>query len=249
MKILALDTSSSACSVALLNDVDLLAQPIISKHSQVPQQQGKFILPLIQELLDESNLTLQDLDAIAFGQGPGSFTGLRIASSVVQGLAFAAGLPIICVSSLAVIAQTALKDFPQAQTIFVAIDARMEQIYWAIYQVVGASVKLIGEEHLCAADENIATRYAHLSLDHTQGENGYHSSGRFWQQFDPYTSIGVGDAWAIYQDILTKQLGFSPHQVHPQQLPHAEAVITLALAKYRSKAWTPITEALPNYCR
>ena len=124
MKILAIETSSHACSVALLNEDKVKISHIIS-----PMQQAKLILPMIDELLKSSALTLNDLDAIAYGCGPGGFTGVRIAASVAQGLGFAVKLPIIPISSLAVMAEAAFLE-RQWRKLLVAVDARADQIYW-----------------------------------------------------------------------------------------------------------------------
>src|SRR5471032_2163673 len=102
MKILAIDTSANACSVALLINNETL-----SSHKVIPMQQAQLILPMIEELLLTANITLNQLDALAFGCGPGSFTGVRIAASVAQGLAVAHDLPVISVSSLQALAQAA----------------------------------------------------------------------------------------------------------------------------------------------
>src|SRR5574337_2025289 len=100
MNILAIETSSTVCSVALYWDGD-----IVSKQVLDPNQHAKVILPMIDELLSIAEINIKKLDAIAFGCGPGSFTGLRIAASVAQGLALAHHLPLISISSLQALAQ------------------------------------------------------------------------------------------------------------------------------------------------
>src|SRR5579871_1229278 len=104
-KILAFDTSSQVCSVALLN-----GETITSSYQIAPMQQAKLILPMIQKIIKAANITLDELDAIAYGCGPGSFTGMRVANSVAQGLGFAKHLPLIRISSLAILAQSALEE-------------------------------------------------------------------------------------------------------------------------------------------
>ena len=128
MRILAIDTATEACSAALWNDG---AQ---SAHFEIcPREHTQRILPLVQEVLTESGTTLSELDALAFGRGPGSFTGVRIGIGIAQGLALGAELPMIGVSTLATMAQGAWRK-TGATRVLAAIDARMGEVYWAEYQ-------------------------------------------------------------------------------------------------------------------
>lgn len=129
MRILALDTSTEACSAAVWLGED----QVRLRFELTERSHADLILPMIDSLLAEAGLTLQGLDGLAFGRGPGGFTGLRIAAGVVQGLAFAADLPVAPVSSLlAVAAQVPCEDGDGA--ILVCNDARMGEVYWAAYQ-------------------------------------------------------------------------------------------------------------------
>ncbi|RAU17802.1 tRNA (adenosine(37)-N6)-threonylcarbamoyltransferase complex dimerization subunit type 1 TsaB [Nitrincola tibetensis] len=125
-RILALDTSTDACSVALLNGDELTQDFRIE-----PRRHTHLLLPMVQSLLASSSLRLEDLDAIAFGRGPGSFAGIRIATGVAQGLGLAADLPLIPVSTLAAMAITA-QPGAQGLPILTALDARMNEVYWAL---------------------------------------------------------------------------------------------------------------------
>lgn len=128
--ILALDTSSDYCSVALVYKGKL---DEIKKHA--PRQHTQMLLPMVDELLTRNGLRLNDLDAIAFGRGPGSFTGLRICFATVQGLAFGADLPVIAVSTLQAMALAACQQFKLAGGVVAPmLDARMGQVYWGLYQ-------------------------------------------------------------------------------------------------------------------
>lgn len=148
MKILAFDTSTSACSVALLNE-----NTVKLSHQMAPMQQAKLILPMIHDLLEKESLTLNDLDTIAYGCGPGSFTGIRIAASVAQGIGFGIKKPIIPVSSLAALAQTAFLQW-QWPRCLVAIDARSELIYWALYETnASGCMELKGKEQLSKPED------------------------------------------------------------------------------------------------
>lgn len=124
MKILALDTSTEYLSLALWQDGSLAVRELLAgqKHSEL-------VLPLIRELLDETGLQLTDLDGIAFGEGPGSFTGLRIGCGVAQGLAFGAGLPVVGVCTLEALAQQA-----GTARVIACLDARMNEVYHAAYE-------------------------------------------------------------------------------------------------------------------
>src|SRR5579872_2888616 len=127
LKLLALDTSGDACSVALR-----VGQSVIVQEKIASQQQSSCVLPMVQHILAEAGLALSQLDALAFGRGPGSFTGLRIAAGVIQGLAFAADLPVLPISTLAALAQGVYRQ-TQAQAVLSAIDARMQEVYWGVY--------------------------------------------------------------------------------------------------------------------
>ncbi len=130
--ILAVDTSCEACSIALLQ-----GPRVESEFVQAPRQHTQRLLPMIDGLLRAHQLTLADLDAIAYGRGPGSFTGLRICLGVVQGLAYSMDLPVIPVSTLHAMAVGAVHShqLADATDILVALDARMNEVYWAVFTV------------------------------------------------------------------------------------------------------------------
>lgn len=220
MKLLAIETSSVACSVALNIDGN-----ISSVHQITPKQQSQKILACIQELLTSAQLSLEQLNGIVYGCGPGSFTGIRIASSVAQGLAFGANLPVYPISSLAGLAQTAYQSEGQTDML-VAVDARVGQIYWAAYSVNNSGVVS------CAVNDQIGTPNS-IEL--------------------PNISInwcGVGDAWELYQEQLTGKLGFFPHNVYPHCLATAHAILTLAEHRIQQgEKGVNANEAYPVYLR
>lgn len=123
-KILAVDTATENCSVALL-----MGDEVISRCEYAPREHTTKILPMVDEVLAQGGITLNQLDALAYGRGPGSFTGVRIGIGIAQGLAFGADLPMIGVSTLAAMAQGTYR-LHQAEHVMTAIDARMDEVYW-----------------------------------------------------------------------------------------------------------------------
>jgi tRNA threonylcarbamoyladenosine biosynthesis protein TsaB len=145
MKLLVLDTSTEFCSAALWLDGQIHARRVLAG-----QRHSSLLLPMVDELLRESAISLRQLDGIAYGAGPGSFTGLRIACAVTQGLAFGADLPVVGVSTLESIAvQTG------ADRVLTVLDARMAEVYWAAYQRESAGWRCVTEPAL-ALPESVA---------------------------------------------------------------------------------------------
>lgn len=144
MKILALDTATENCSAALLIDGTLL-----TREEELPRGHAQRILPMIEELLSEAQLGLADLHAVAFGRGPGSFTGVRLAATVTQGLAFGVGLGVVPISDLQAVAQRAFGIDAALARVVVCNDARMSEVYWGCYERDGAGLaQLEGEERV-----------------------------------------------------------------------------------------------------
>lgn len=142
MKILALETSTDLCSVALWIDGDVDARAVVAG-----QRNSELLLPMVDALLVEHELNAFALDAIAFGSGPGSFTGLRIACGVAQGIACGAGLPVVGIGTLLALAEAA-----QAERAVCCLDARMGEIYHAAYEKQGDGWHAVHEPSLCRPD-------------------------------------------------------------------------------------------------
>lgn len=145
MPILALDTASEACSVALRLDNG----EIISRYEYAPRLQTQLLLPMIDELLAQCQLTPQALSAIAYSRGPGSFTGVRISAAAAQGLAFGWDLPVLAISSLQTLAQGAYRILQHTQVMSV-FDARMNEIYLGAYQLQDQLMQPVIEEVVCS---------------------------------------------------------------------------------------------------
>ena len=127
--ILAIDTATELCSVAVLH-----GDRTIARTESVGQKHSDRVLPLVDAVLDEAGMLLKEIDAFAFGAGPGSFTGLRIACGVVQGLAYASGRPVVAIGNLRALAARAFAEHRHADSVLAAIDARMHEAYCGIYR-------------------------------------------------------------------------------------------------------------------
>jgi tRNA threonylcarbamoyladenosine biosynthesis protein TsaB len=218
LKILAIETGTEACSAALL-----LEDEVRELHQLAPRQHAQLILPYVDQLLGEAGLRLGDLDAIGLGRGPGSFTGVRIAASVAQGLAFGAGIGIVPVSSLAALALDAHQEFGQ-NSVMAALDARMDEIYVAAFGFDGSELgEPVIEERVCPPDELVV------------------ESGRSW--------LGVGSGFASYGEQLRKQFGEKLHQIVCDRFPRARAVARLAAASLANDPALPPEQAIPVYLR
>jgi tRNA threonylcarbamoyladenosine biosynthesis protein TsaB len=144
VRVLAIDTATENCSAALLIDGN-----VQSREIEMERGHAERILPMIDVLLTEAGITLHDLDAIAFGRGPGSFTGVRLAVTVTQGLAFGANLGVVPVSDLRAVAQRAFRQDATLTRVLVCNDARMSEVYWACFERGGDGLaRLEGEERV-----------------------------------------------------------------------------------------------------
>jgi tRNA threonylcarbamoyladenosine biosynthesis protein TsaB len=144
MKLLALDTATGHCSAALLVDGRLT-----TAATQAEKAQAESILPLLEGLLQDAGLELAALGAVAFGRGPGAFTGLRVAAAIAQGLAYGAGLPVLPVSNLAALAHAAYRVHGAAR-VMACLDARMQEVYWGTFDADALTVRALAEEQLSA---------------------------------------------------------------------------------------------------
>lgn len=214
MKILALDTATEACSAALY-----VAGEVSEQFEIAPREHGELILPMIEQLLASAGLDPGQLDAIAFGRGPGAFTGVRIAAGVTQGIAFAAGLPVIAISDLAAVALVAIERH-DVQRVLVCMDARMGEVYWAQYSTARDELHLCGTERLGPP--------ASVQVD----------DGAF----------GAGSGWAAYPE-LSQRLAFGVSEFDAQLLPRASAVARLAVPVLRRGEVLRPEQAVPVYLR
>ncbi|MGY2796059.1 tRNA threonylcarbamoyladenosine biosynthesis protein TsaB [Ewingella americana] len=219
-RILAIDTATEACSVALYNNGETLA------HFELcAREHTQRILPMVQQILSEAGLTLNQVDALAFGRGPGSFTGVRIGIGVAQGLAFGAELPLLPVSTLMTMAQGAYR-LTEATRVLAAIDARMGEVYWAEY--------LRGEDGEWQGEQSEAVLKPEQLLPRAQA-----LTGRF---------ATVGTGWQTYPDLLGESSAVELFD-GKMCLPQAEDMLPLALNMWKSGVRVSAEHAEPVYLR
>ena len=214
MRLLAIDTATERCSVALRLD-----GRVIERVSEQPRGAADLVLPMVEAVLKEAGVRLADLDGIAYGRGPGAFTGVRIGVGVVQGLAFGAGLPTVGISNLAAVAQQVARP---GDRILVCMDARMEQVYWSTFALEqGAElVTSTAAERVDSPDAVIDGNYTVLA----------------------------GTGFKAYAQ-LRARLGSGERIVHEAALPNASDIALLAEAEFRAGRAKPATEAEPVYVR
>jgi tRNA threonylcarbamoyladenosine biosynthesis protein TsaB len=218
MKLLAIDTSGDDCSAALLIDGALT-----QRLTREPRRHGALILAMMDELLAEADLPLVALDALAFARGPGSFTGVRIAASVVQGAAFGADLPVVGVSTLAALAQGQQRIYG-SEAVLAAFDARMGELYWGAFRLDAAGLMgLRGEEQVAGPGRVVLPE-----------------EGRW---------AGAGSGWGVHRRILSDRLGVRLDRVDPDAFCEARDVAELAVADLAAGAGLPAERALPRYLR
>ena len=218
MKLLAVETSTDACSAALFID-----GAISEKFALAPREHTKLILPMIDQLMADAQLIPQQLDAIGLSRGPGSFTGVRIAGGVVQGIAYGAELPVVPVSTLAAIAQDFFNHRADAALSFTAMDARMNEIFWGVYQrnPLGLA-ELVGVEVVTPAGE---------------------------VTFPDQAGFGVGSGWGVYADLLGQRLGERVQGIEVEVWPRAACIAQLAAYGFANGLAVAVEQAMPVYLR
>jgi tRNA threonylcarbamoyladenosine biosynthesis protein TsaB len=224
VRILALDTATENCSAALMIDGRTLAREV-----ELERGHAERILPMIDELLAEAGITLRSLDAIAFGRGPGSFTGVRLAATVTQGLAFGAGVGVVPISDLRAVAQRALQHDAAIARILVCNDARMSEVYWGCFERgADALAAPKGDEHV--------------------GKPLTVALPRGWTD-----AVGVGRGFAAYAADLRTAVPSVVDSAHPTPyerfLPRAAEIVLLAAPEVAEGRIVSADAAIPVYLR
>ncbi len=217
MKLLAIETATESCSAALLIDNE-----VVTLSEVAPRRHNEIILPMCQRVLAQGETSLSQLDGIAFGRGPGAFTGVRLAASVTQGIALGQDLPVVSVSSLASLAQAAA-EAEQVTQVLSCIDARMQEIYCGLYSLNDNNLMELVEDEKVIPANNMA-----ISV---------HS--------DCY---GAGSGWAVYAKDLHESLGKEINFNH-EMFPQAEYVAKLGRVYFDQGRHLSAIEALPVYLR
>ena len=221
MNILAIETATDACSCALEH-----SGAIVARHVVEPRRHTELLLPMIDAVLAEAGIGLRALDAIAFGRGPGSFTGLRIACAVAQGLGFGADRPLIPVSTLRTVA-AGLNRTRGARRVLAAFDARMGEVYWGAFEWDGATMAPVFDESVCPPD---AVRVP---------------DGEGW--------AGAGPGWSAYRavldDRLAGRLDGRGDMIDAARLPEAIDMLAPARAAFEAGLAVAPEDAAPVYLR
>lgn len=216
MRLLALDTCTEACSAALYLDGE-----VRERYELTRRDHAGLILPMIDGLLAEAGLSARRLDALAFGRGPGSFTGVRIGVAVAQGIAWGADLPVVPVSTLAALAWNAFAGHG-ADHAYPAIDARMGEVYWAVYRRAPVP-ELTGSEAVLPP----------AAVAVPAGTCG----------------IAVGSGWLSHGEILHRAVGDAWVATAEDHYPRASAVARIGAALAAAGQMVGAEAALPVYLR
>lgn len=228
MNLLSLDTSTEVLSLALQLGDNTFTQSQIAGNAS-----SQLILPQIQGLLDAANVKLSDLDGIAFGAGPGAFTGVRIACGVAQGLGFGANLPVVGVSTLLALAEASGED-----NVIACLDARMGEIYHAAFIKNNMSEKHENSWHETLETSVIKPEAAPIL-----------ASGASKMMMHEKAWVGVGSGWGAYGETLSAIYAQNLSQILPEISPTAEAILRLATPIFAAGLAKPASEAAPIYIR
>jgi tRNA threonylcarbamoyladenosine biosynthesis protein TsaB len=216
--LLAIDTSGDACSAALLS-----GKRIEQVLETAPRRHGELILGMMQQVLENAGTRLDELDAIAFARGPGSFTGVRIAVAVAQGAGFGAGLPLVPISTLAAIAQGAFRRSGNRR-LLVALDARMGEVYWGCFEIDEGGLALPRcEERVCPPEE----------VEVPDGDG--------W--------LGVGPGWSVYGAELAARTHVVANADAGEAICEARDLALLGAAELAAGHAVPPALAAPVYLR
>lgn len=213
-----MDTSTDACSAAVYAD-----EVVHERFELAPRRHAQLLLSMVTEVLADAGWELPDLDAIAFGRGPGSFTGVRIATSMAQAMAFGAGLPVVRVSSLCALAQTAFQAHG-VRHCAAAFDARMDEVYYGAFEIDARGIARPAQDERVCHPEQVPPLDAGL-----------------W--------AGVGPGWDAYESRLRTRLGDRIGRTYGSTYPRARDVALLGVTGFERGEAVSAEDALPVYLR
>ncbi|MBC3767239.1 tRNA (adenosine(37)-N6)-threonylcarbamoyltransferase complex dimerization subunit type 1 TsaB [Neptunicella marina] len=218
MNVLIIDTATEACSVALAG-----VNHIFHRFEICPQQHSQRILPMVDEVLAEAGLTLQNIDYLAFGRGPGSFTGVRIATGIIQGLALGADLPVVGISTLQAMAQQVYEQY-SLQKVISATDARMNEVYIGAYAAKNGIMLPVNDEQVLAPQD------ANQLIINVANKD----------------TAGAGTGWQAYAELDT---GKNIQLIDSVLYPNARYMAALAKYAISSGEFSAVEDVEPVYLR
>lgn len=218
MKLLAIDTATEACSVALWHD-----GAILERYEVAGRSHSVRLPEMVPAVLAEAGLAMAQLDGLVCGIGPGSFAGVRIGVSYAKGLALGVDLPVVGISSLAMLAQAALAVHPRALAA-VAIDARMDEVYYGLYRSEAGLAMPVDADRVCppAAIPALPAGSA---------------------------AVAAGSGWQVYETVLRQRLGEAPIAIDAAALPHARDALPLAQREFAAGRAHAAAALVPAYLR
>lgn len=224
MNLLAIEASTDACSVGLAIGGDIKCD-----HRLAPQQHGALVLPMVNQLMSEAGISAKQLDGLAYGRGPGSFTGVRIGVAVTQGIALGADIGVFGVSTMQSIAQGCLREFGDTH-VAVSMDARMNEVYYCAYtQDENEAMKALIDEQVCLQQSIHA-------LPETQAMND--STWRW-----------AGSGAERYVDDVKEYFAIDDSAIRTDRWPHAQDLLSLALPRILAGEMIAAEHASPVYLR
>ena len=217
-RLLAIETAETGCSAALW------MEGVVQEHFEiVPRRHSELILQMVERVLADAGVVKSGIDAIAFGRGPGSFTGVRIATGVAQGIAYALDRPVVPVSTLVALAQGVFRTHGN-RSVLPAFDARMHEVYWCPCKLGKEGLMRAAGAEEVVAPENVAA----------PADDGW---------------CGAGSGWQSYGEILGRSLGVNGLERYDEALCHARDIAELAVPMFERGDSVAAGEALPVYLR
>jgi len=215
VKLLAIETATDACSVALHADGQCFA-----RHVVAPRRHTELVIGMLDAVCAAAGVTPAALDAVAYGHGPGTFTGVRVAATLAQGIALARDLPVLAISTLATLAEGGRRRGHRGR-IVAALDARRGEVYTATFDATPTGLMRLGPDSLLAPEDLLVP------------------DGDDW--------LAVGNAWDVHGARLPARLGALPRDA--EHLPAARDLVTLALSAAAAGGGRRAEDALPLYLR